>query len=102
MRERSAPATRLSFVARHSLRGLRADGEPRFADPEHPDFEVVTQVGSGINRSRAMPTRPYRILSRNLDQRLGAEAAWNRAVEIIRKSALGRDASQVLMRALMR
>jgi hypothetical protein len=33
-----------------------------------------------------MPTRPYRILSRNLYQRLGARAAWDRAIEIIRKS----------------
>jgi hypothetical protein len=47
-----------------------------------------------------MPTRPFRILSRNLDQRLGAEAAWKRAIEIIRKSARGQGASQVLMRAL--
>ena len=47
-----------------------------------------------------MPTRPYRILSRNLDQRLGAEAAWHRAIEIIRKSARGQGASQVLTRAL--
>ena len=47
-----------------------------------------------------MPARPYRILSRNLDQRLGAEAAWKRAIEIIRKSARGQGASQVLMRAL--
>lgn len=47
-----------------------------------------------------MPTRPYRILSRNLYQRLGAEAAWDRAIEIIRKSERGQRAAQVLMRTL--
>jgi hypothetical protein len=47
-----------------------------------------------------MPTRPYRILSRNLYQRLGARAAWDRAIEIIRKSERGRGAAQALMRTL--
>jgi hypothetical protein len=45
-----------------------------------------------------MPTRPYRILSRNLYQRLGARAAWDRAIEIIRKSELRRVDAQALMR----
>ena len=66
---------------------------------EHCNLDVVTRVGSGINRSsRAMPTRPYRILSRNLYQRLGARAAWDRAIEIIRKSELRRVDAQALMR----
>lgn len=47
-----------------------------------------------------MPTKPFRILSRNLYQGLGARAAWDRAIEIIRESERGRVAAQALMRTL--
>lgn len=49
-----------------------------------------------------MPTSPYRNLSRKLHQRVGATAAWDRAVEIIRKLERGRDATKVVMHALMK